>query len=325
MEDAFRQVWNLDEPIVIRVRHELDPANARFLAAIGAGYVVDPSAPRCERRCGRKECSVSVIATRRWCRINGCGFEPDEGSEFCRTHRFSANDANGRDLLDRMDAGEPVTPTRAIDVPFVSPGDEPDEIEEREPQADEVAGEVAGAHDSASAQASQEPEPSRSSSTPEPEEEPEMVETAPANGRAHKWTPEIVIAAIQRWARENGRPPTQRDWLRRGDYHPAFSSAAKTFGGSWGAALKAAGFENPRKGSRRGTTGAPTVRATDAAHPKADGKQPSRLDHPFIATADALDSEALLAEAEISRLEQRVQLCRRTAADLRSLGEQAAA
>jgi hypothetical protein len=235
---------------------------------------------------------------------------------------LNGGDVDGRALLERMDAGEPLTNDDE------TAGDTPgDEIEEREPQADLVAGEVAGAHDSASEQAVREPEPSRSSSTPEPEEEPEMVETATTNGRSHKWTPEIVIAALQRWARENGRPPTQRDWLRRGDYHPTFSSAAKTFGGSWGAALNAAGFENPRKGSGRGKPGAPkrNVRSTEASHAEAGGKQPSRPDHPFTATAAALDVEATLAEAEISRLEARVQLCRRTAADLRSLGEQSGA
>jgi hypothetical protein len=53
--DVFRQVFDADEPIVIRVRHELEPVQQRLLAALGAGYIVDPAAPPCERFCGRKE------------------------------------------------------------------------------------------------------------------------------------------------------------------------------------------------------------------------------------------------------------------------------
>lgn len=60
MDDVLRKVWELDEPLVIRVRHELDPAQARLVAALGAGYVVAREAPPCARWCGHTECTVSV-------------------------------------------------------------------------------------------------------------------------------------------------------------------------------------------------------------------------------------------------------------------------
>jgi hypothetical protein len=50
---------------------------------------------------------VSAVATRRWCRMYGCGEEPVDGSQFCASHRHAAGET-GRALLDRMDAGEPV-------------------------------------------------------------------------------------------------------------------------------------------------------------------------------------------------------------------------
>lgn len=55
------------------------------------------------------------------------------------------------------------------------------------------------------------------------------------------WERDDVIAALQRWAEEHGRQPSQNDWARRGEYHPSASTASKAFG-SWGAALVAAGF-----------------------------------------------------------------------------------
>jgi hypothetical protein len=57
------------------------------------------------------------------------------------------------------------------------------------------------------------------------------------------WTPETIVAALQRWAQVNGRPPTQHDWRNRHPdrMHPSASVAANHFG-SWSAALRAAGL-----------------------------------------------------------------------------------
>jgi hypothetical protein len=73
-----------------------------------------------------------------------------------------------------------------------------------------------------------------------------------------KWTPDAIVLAIQRWARDHdGRPPTARDWdrpRRRHDVnkpgrlnaprsgHPSKWTVVKKFG-SWNAAIEAAGFE----------------------------------------------------------------------------------
>jgi Homing endonuclease associated repeat/Transcriptional regulator, AbiEi antitoxin len=54
------RVLDLDEPIVIRVRHEPDPESARLLVTLGAGWIVDPCAPPCATWCGHSECRVPV-------------------------------------------------------------------------------------------------------------------------------------------------------------------------------------------------------------------------------------------------------------------------
>ena len=74
-------------------------------------------------------------------------------------------------------------------------------------------------------------------------------------GRKRKWTREIVIAAIQRWALEHdGQPPGAGDWRTTGDYYPAFSSVYGRDGApfeSWNEAIAAAGFEPRKSGYRR--------------------------------------------------------------------------
>jgi hypothetical protein len=68
-----------------------------------------------------------------------------------------------------------------------------------------------------------------------------------------QWTPETIVAAIQRWADEHGGvPPTASDWnntLSRqlgrgphGDDYPSASVVQHEFG-TWSAAIKAAGFD----------------------------------------------------------------------------------
>ena len=72
------------------------------------------------------------------------------------------------------------------------------------------------------------------------------------------WTREAIIEAIQRWAKEYGRPPSAIDWKRRGENHPASSnvyrskhrSARHNAFASWAEAIEAAGFERPENGGR---------------------------------------------------------------------------
>lgn len=142
----------LDEPIVIRMRHEPDAASARLLVALGAGWIVDERAPVCARRCGRKECKVTVAAAEAFKTCEGCQWygactkdgmcwakerERQESEHRVRaderraerlqsstskrlaaneerrvlaseTNGSHASDVDGLELLERMDAGEPV-------------------------------------------------------------------------------------------------------------------------------------------------------------------------------------------------------------------------
>lgn len=60
-----------------------------------------------------------------------------------------------------------------------------------------------------------------------------------------RWDRERIVAAIEAFAAEHGRPPTSKDWKRTGDGHPDWGAVARHFG-SFGAALAAAGF-TPRR------------------------------------------------------------------------------
>jgi hypothetical protein len=81
-----------------------------------------------------------------------------------------------------------------------------------------------------------------------------------SNGRGRKapklcancvtyWTPERVIAAIQAWAERYGEPPRYLEWGKVGPdrSHPANTTAAGPFGGSFAAAIEAAGLEPHRR------------------------------------------------------------------------------
>lgn len=63
-DDELRSLVGLldvDEPIVIVVRHELTAHAQRLLVALGCGWVVDPvNGVRCSKQCRRKECRMSI-------------------------------------------------------------------------------------------------------------------------------------------------------------------------------------------------------------------------------------------------------------------------
>lgn len=75
-------------------------------------------------------------------------------------------------------------------------------------------------------------------------ERSEMQPPARVLVKPRRWTRDEIVTAIQRWAAEHGRQPSQNDWMRGTDWHPSASCAAKVFG-TWGAALTAAGFKVP--------------------------------------------------------------------------------
>ena len=63
-----------------------------------------------------------------------------------------------------------------------------------------------------------------------------------------RWTRDVIIEAIQRFAREHGRPPTATDWRRSGGAdHPNTTVILHVFG-RWADAIEAAGFPRPRVG-----------------------------------------------------------------------------
>jgi transposase len=77
-----------------------------------------------------------------------------------------------------------------------------------------------------------------------------------ANKERRIWTRESVIAAIQAWAAEHGRPPSAQDWMYSKNGHPAMTSVyqSKSFPNApfryWADAIEAAGFERPGPGGR---------------------------------------------------------------------------
>jgi hypothetical protein len=61
-----------------------------------------------------------------------------------------------------------------------------------------------------------------------------------------KWTEEAIIEAIQQWNLLHGRPPRIKDWrLAQPPHWPSVYTAVDRFG-TWGQALRAAGFDCKR-------------------------------------------------------------------------------
>jgi hypothetical protein len=61
------------------------------------------------------------------------------------------------------------------------------------------------------------------------------------------WTQERIIAAIQAFAAQHGRPPFSTEWWRRNDERPTTNTVLRECG-SWANAIEAAGFPRPRVG-----------------------------------------------------------------------------
>ncbi len=79
---------------------------------------------------------------------------------------------------------------------------------------------------------------------------PKLCATCAAANAPKEWTREKIIAAIQRWANEHGRPPTSTDWRRvsSDSYWPNAGTVVQTLG--WANAVEAAGFPRPHTGLR---------------------------------------------------------------------------
>ena len=96
--------------------------------------------------------------------------------------------------------------------------------------------------------------------------------------RVRRWTRELIISKIREWNDRYGEPPSSADWnpslarwraqewraerYREGVW-PSTNAAKRPFGGSFDAAVRAAGFEPRRPGpkSRGRTLGVAMTRA----------------------------------------------------------------
>jgi hypothetical protein len=101
-----------------------------------------------------------------------------------------------------------------------------------------------------------------------------------------RWTRELIITKIREWNDRYGEPPCSADWnpslarwraqewradrYREGSW-PSTNAAKRLFGGSFDAAVRAAGLEPHRPGPRRRQPGAarPDVEQRAPAAPRA--------------------------------------------------------
>lgn len=160
----------------------------------------------------------------------GCGCEvdvkPEPHSPRCEVADVLPfkRSSSGRELLDRMDAGEPV----AEEPDESGPADPPRLQEDDAPRAPEAA-----------------PDPGATGG-------------ASTNGKRRyiRWTRELALERVREVAAELGYPPTQAQ-IKQFDL-PAANPTLKRLGfGTWGDFLVEAGFERPEKGSHRTTPPGP--------------------------------------------------------------------
>jgi hypothetical protein len=124
-----------------------------------------------------------------------------------------------------------------------------------------------------------------------------------------RWTRELIIAKIVEWNDRYGEPPCSADWnpslarwraqewraerYREGEW-PSTNAAKRPFGGSFVAAVRAAGLEPHKPGPRR--------RLPGAARPDVDQREPrgprALEDELHAAVERAERAEALVAELE---------------------------
>src|SRR3954451_15078136 len=122
--------------------------------------------------------------------------------------------------------------------------------------------------------------------------------------RIRRWTRETIIEKIREWEARYGEPPCSADWnpslarwraqewridrYREGTW-PSTNSVKRPFGGSFDAAVRAAGFEPHRPGPRR--------RGALAARPAVEQRPPG--------LPRSVDDALLEAEARVVGAERR--------------------
>ncbi len=141
--------------------------------------------------------------------------------------------------------------------------------------------------------------------------------------RVRRWTRELIIEKILEWEARYGEPPCSADWnpslarwraqewraerYREGLW-PSTNAAKRPFGGSFDAAIRAAGLEPRRPGPKRASgVAAPAVAPREA--PTAEPERVRRAE----ARAAALERALLVAEGRAERAEARAGDARRRA------------
>lgn len=137
LRDFLLPFLDTDDPVVVRMRHEPEPASARLLVSLGAGWVVDERAPRCVRQCGYVECGRREVrefdaqeATRTVdCVVPLCTREAVAGGHRCGEHPAAKPSKRGRNnpwtreesiaalLVVAMKLGRPPTSTECVGRP----------------------------------------------------------------------------------------------------------------------------------------------------------------------------------------------------------------
>ena len=142
--------------------------------------------------------------------------------------------------------------------------------------------------------------------------------------RVTRWTRELIIEKIQEWDARYGEPPCSADWnpslarwraqewraerYREGVW-PSTNAAKRPFGGSFDAAVRAAGLEPHRPGPRR--------RAPRSVAPAVEPRQAPPTGDELLAEARsriaALERQLLVAEGRAERAEAKASDVRRRA------------
>src|SRR5687767_8551429 len=163
------------------------------------------------------------------------------------------------------------------------------------------------------------------------------AQNAGGGRRVTRWTREAIIEKIREWNDRYGEPPCSADWnpslarwraqewraeRYRDGVWPSTNAAKRPFGGSFDAAIRAAGLEPRRPGPRRGAGEARPVagqREAPARGNVAEGERgsdrlagESRLQR-AEARAAALERKLLVAEGRAERAEAKSADARRRA------------
>src|SRR3954462_9610968 len=145
------------------------------------------------------------------------------------------------------------------------------------------------------------------------------AQNAGGGRRVTRWTRELIIEKLREWNAAYGEPPCSADWnpslarwraqewraerYREGVW-PSTNAAKRPFGGSFAAAVRAAGLEPHKPGPRR--------RAPGEARP-AVAQRPAGVRRALADELLEADERARLAETHAARLERRLAVAERRA------------